>query len=466
MADQTNQVITRFAPSPTGFLHIGGVRTALFNWLFARHHDGKYLLRIEDTDKERSTPEAIAAILDALSWLGLDHDEDPVFQSKNADRHVAVARDMVERGLAYPCYCSPEELDAMREAARAEGRAVAYDRRWRDRDPAEAPADVTPVIRFKAPTDGATVIRDSVQGDVRINNDQLDDVILLRSDGTPTYMLSVVVDDHDMGITHIIRGDDHLTNAARQIQIYEALGWDVPAFSHVPMIHGPDGAKLSKRHGALGAEAYREMGYLPAGLLNYLARLGWSHGDDELFTMDQAISWFDGTSINKAPARMDYDKLANVNAHHIKTANPADLAKLVATEIGEDWTDAANERFVAMAPALTERAKTLHDLADASRFLVNERPLTIDDKSVAKLDDEAKSRLTTLTAELEALADWNHDSLNQAIRDFAEAEGIGLGKIGMPLRAALAGTMQAPGFVDILLGFGRDESLNRLKDQL
>src|SRR5713101_2711288 len=376
--------VVRFAPSPTGFLHIGGARTALFNWLFARHHGGKFLLRIEDTDHARSTPEAVAAIVEGLDWLGLSWDGEIVYQSARAARHAEVARQLLAAGRAYRCYCTPTELDAMRERARAEKRSVRYDGTWRDRDPSEAPPGVPPVIRLKAPQQGSTTIRDHVQGEVTVANTELDDLIILRADGTPTYNFSVVVDDHDMGITHVIRGDDHLNNAFRQKQIYDALGWEVPEFAHLPLIHGPDGAKLSKRHGALGVEAYRDLGYLPEGLRNYLLRLGWSHGDDEIIATEQAIEWFDIDAVGRAPARFDFAKLDNLNGHYIRVAEGGRLVTLVAEKLekafGRTLSETERTRLLQAMPELKLRPKTLVELAANARFLVTPRPIGPDEK--------------------------------------------------------------------------------------
>ncbi|MCC0041294.1 MAG: glutamate--tRNA ligase [Rhodobiaceae bacterium] len=467
-------VVTRFAPSPTGFLHIGGARTALFNWLYARHTGGKMLLRIEDTDRQRSTEPAVAAILDGLKWLGLDWDGEPLSQFSRLDAHKGVVERLMESGNAYRCYCSREDLDAMREKAMAEGRPPRYDGRCRHRDPADAPAGVTPVIRFRSPEEGETVIADQVQGTVTFANKDLDDLIILRSDGTPTYNLSVVVDDHDMGVTHIIRGVDHLTNAARQSQIYVALGWPVPVMAHIPLIHGADGAKLSKRHGALGVEAYREMGYLPQAMRNYLARLGWSHGDDEVFSTDQMIEWFDLDAIGKSAARFDFVKLDNLNGHYMR-ATPDDelMALLLDTLPHLPGGPAFAGRLDAKAraalrsalPGLKERARTLTELVDAAGFLVATRPLSCDDKALALLGDEARAMLAGLHASLERLATWDAAALEQAVREFAEANELKLGKVAQPLRAALTGRTTSPGIFDVLIVLGRKESLGRIADQ-
>ena len=467
--------ITRFAPSPTGFLHIGGARTALFNWAYAKGHQGKMLLRIEDTDRERSNPEATAAILDGLTWLGLTWDGEAVSQYSRMQRHAEVAHDLLKRGKAYHCYCSPAELTAMREKAEAEKRPIRYDGTWRDRDPATAPEGVKPVIRFKAPQEGETVINDHAQGRVVIPNKDLDDLIILRSDGNPTYNLSVVVDDHDMGVTHIIRGVDHLTNAARQTQIYLAMDWDVPEMTHVPLIHGPDGAKLSKRHGALGVEAYRAMGYLPAALRNYLARLGWSHGDDEIFSTDELVRWFDLDGIGKSPARFDFVKLENLNGHYIRTTGNAELLNqfigfLPHVEGGSELLaliDAPMKaKLLAAMPGLKERAKTLVELKSAVGYLFAKRPLALDDKAKALLNEEAKAALKDLYALLVPVTDWTAHSLEAAVKAHAEATGIKLGKFAQPLRAALTGLSTSPPIFDVLAVLGRDESLGRISDQL
>ncbi|MAS07384.1 MAG: glutamate--tRNA ligase [Ahrensia sp.] len=468
----TGEVVTRFAPSPTGFLHIGGARTALFNWLYAKHTGGKMHLRIEDTDRERSSQAAVAAILDGLKWMGLDWDGDVVSQYDQVDRHRAVAEELLAKGNAYRCYASQEELAEMRETARAEGRPPRYDGRWRDRDPSEAPEGVSPVIRIKAPRDGETLVRDAVQGEVRFPNKDLDDFILLRSDGNPTYMLAVVVDDHDMGVTHVIRGDDHLTNAARQTIIFEAMGWDVPKWAHIPLIHGPDGAKLSKRHGALGVEAYRAMGYLPEALRNYLARLGWSHGDDEIMSTEDMIGWFDITDVNKGAARFDFAKLEAVNGHWIRAADDAYLVDRVGALLPElDGKDDIAARFesrraqlLAAMPGLKERAKTLVELLDSANYLFAERPLDFDEKAAGILTGEARNVLAGIIPKLEQVDDWSVDALDAAVRSYAEANELKLGKVAQPLRAALTGRSTSPGVFDVLAVLGRDESLARIRD--
>lgn len=468
-------VITRFAPSPTGFLHIGGARTALFNWLFARGREGTMLLRIEDTDRARSTPEAIDAILNGLKWLELEWDGEVVYQHTRAERHREAAEQLLASGNAYKCYCTPEELTEMREKARAEGRPPVYDGRWRDRDASDAPRGVAPAIRLKSPREGQTGVKDHVQGTVTVANKDLDDLVLLRSDGSPTYMLSVVVDDHDSGITHVIRGDDHLTNAARQTQIYDALGWQVPQFAHVPLIHGPDGAKLSKRHGALGVEAYRAMGYLPQALRNYLVRLGWSHGDDEIMSIEQMIDWFELDGINRAPARFDFAKLENLNGHYIRTRSDAELvadirdllpilAERQETPLlppDPDW--ALLEKAM---PHLKERAKTLLDLMDGAGFLFALRPLEMEAKAAALLDANAKERLAALVPLFSQIDNWRTGDIESAIRGHAEATGAKLGQIAQPLRAALTGRTTSPGIFDVLALLGKEETLGRIQDCL
>jgi glutamyl-tRNA synthetase len=471
----TEPVVTRFAPSPTGFLHIGGGRTALFNWLYARGRGGKMLLRIEDTDRERSTPAAIDAILDGLSWLGLEWDGDTVYQFSRAARHREVVEELLASGRAYPCYASPEELTQMREKARSEGRAKLYDGRWRDRDPSEAPPEVKPVIRLKAPLTGETVIEDQVQGRVVWQNENLDDLVLLRSDGTPTYMLAVVVDDHDMGVTHIIRGDDHLTNAARQTQIYNALGWSVPVMAHIPLIHGPDGSKLSKRHGALGVDAYRAMGYLPIAMRNYLVRLGWSHGDQEIFSTEEMIAAFDLPQIGRSPARFDFAKLESLNGHYMRQAADADLLAEIerllphiagGPELAAKLTPELRAKLIAAMPGLKERAKTLLELIDGARFIVANRPLALDDKAAALLTAEARRLLGELVQDLAATEPWTAEATEQAVRAFAERQGVKLGGVAQPLRAALTGRITSPPIFDVLAVLGKIESLARLQDQL
>ena len=467
-------VVTRFAPSPTGFLHIGGARTALFNWLFARRYGGTMLLRIEDTDRERSTEAAIQAILDGLRWLDLDWDGDVVYQFSRVSRHREIAEGLLAAGRAYHCYATPQELEAMREAARREGRPLRYDGRWRDRDPAEAPPGVKPVIRLRAPTEGETIIEDHVQGCVTWQNKDLDDLVLLRSDGTPTYMLAVVVDDRDMGVTHVIRGDDHLTNAARQKQIYDALGWRVPEMAHVPLIHGPDGAKLSKRHGALGVDAYRTLGYLPEALRNYLVRLGWSHGDQEIFSSEEMIAAFDLANIGRSAARFDFAKLENLNGHYLRQASDERLVAALETTLpehgpprglGPTLAPDLRAKLLAAMPGLKERAKTLVELLDNAAFLYAKRPLALDDKAAGILASGGRERLADALQKLEALPDWTAESTEAAVRAAAEAAGVKLGQIAQPLRAALTGRSTSPGLFDVMAVLGRDESLARLRDQ-
>lgn len=463
-------VVTRFAPSPTGFLHIGGARTALFNWLYARHSGGQFLLRIEDTDRKRSTPEAIDAILAGLDWLGLNWDGDPVYQFSRRERHAEIARDLLDRGLAYKCYCSPEELSAMREKAKAEKRSMRYDGTWRDRDPADAPAGIDPVIRFRAPQSGVTVIEDAVQGRIEVMNGELDDLIMLRADGTPTYMLSVVVDDHDMGVSHAIRGDDHLTNAFRQTQIFDALGWTPPVYAHIPLIHGADGAKLSKRHGALGVEAYRDMGYLPEAILNYLCRLGWSHGDDEFFSLEQATEWFDIADVNRGAARFDFDRLKSLNAQYIDSADNARLVALVlpglAAELGRPVTDAAKARIEAGMNSLKSRAETITHLVELSMFYAVERPLVYTDKAAALLTHDARGVLADVRPVLAVLTDWSEPAIDAAIRAYVDANGIKLGAVAQPLRAALTGSTVSPGIFEVAAVLGADEALGRIDDAI
>ncbi len=467
-------VVTRFAPSPTGFLHIGGGRTALFNWLYAKRHGGKMLLRIEDTDRERSTEPAIQAILEGLQWLGITWDEDVVYQFARAARHREVAESLLAQGRAYRCYASQQELEEMREKARAEGRPMRYDGRWRDRDPSEAPAGVKPVIRLRAPQEGETVVEDKVQGRVVWQNKDLDDLVLLRSDGNPTYMLAVVVDDHDMDVTHVIRGDDHLTNAARQTQIYQACGWDVPEMAHIPLIHGPDGAKLSKRHGALGVDAYRSLGYLPIALRNYLVRLGWSHGDQEFFSTQEMIDAFGFEGIGRSPARFDFAKLEHLNGHYMRSSSDADLVAAIETilpEIGPPrgapaaLTPRLRAQLTAAMPGLKERAKTLVELFDSAYYLYAARPLTFEPKAEALLADGGRARIAALLPDVEAITDWSAATTEETVRRFADTNGLKLGQVAQPLRAALTGRSTSPGLFDVMDVLGRDECLGRLRDQ-
>jgi len=458
-----NPVVTRFAPSPTGFLHIGGARTALFNWLFARHHGGKFLLRIEDTDKIRSTKEAIDAILDGMRWLGLDWDGHEYYQSQFWARHAEIAHKMLDRGHAYRCYMTQAELAEQRELAAKERRPFRINSPWRD--VTEQQGDKPFVIRLKAPHEGETVIDDRVQGRVTVQNAEIDDFILLRSDGTPTYMLAVVVDDHDMGVTHVIRGDDHLNNAFRQLAIIRAMGFPEPIYAHVPLIHGPDGAKLSKRHGALGVDAYRdELGYLPEAVDNYLLRLGWGHGDAEIISREQAIEWFDLDHVGKSPSRFDFKKLENLNGHYIREADDARLADLIAPKLG-----ISNNRKPLLVQAMSElkaRAHTLNQLADGARFLFEKRPLEMDEGAAALLTPDARTLLAGAHKALAALAEWDAASLEAAVREVAEGSGVKLGKIAQPLRAALTGRTTSPGIFDVLALLGRDESLARIADQM
>ena len=456
-------VVTRFAPSPTGYLHIGGARTALFNWLFARHHGGKYLLRIEDTDRARSTEPAIAAILDGLAWLGIDGDEEPYFQSQFEARHAAVADELIARGAAYRCYLTADELAARREKAQAERRPFRIDSEWRDADPASAPEGAPFVVRIRTPNDGETVIDDLVQGRVTVANSEIDDFVLLRSDGTPTYMLAVVVDDHDMGVTHVIRGDDHLNNAFRQLGIIRAMGWAEPTYAHIPLIHGPDGAKLSKRHGALGVDAYRDdLGILPEALSNYLLRLGWGHGDDEIISLAQAVEWFDLDHVGKSPSRFDLKKLENLNGHYLREADDARLAELIAPKLGIDDTSLLTRAM----PELKARAHNLNQLAEGAAFLFASRPLALDEGAAALLTTDARALLARCHATLSALGDWAHDPLDAAVRKVAEEADVKLGKLAQPLRAALTGKTTSPGIFDVLLLLGRDESLGRIADHM
>jgi glutamyl-tRNA synthetase len=455
-------VVTRFAPSPTGFLHIGGARTALYNWLYARHMGGKYLVRIEDTDRARSTPEAVQAIFDGLDWLGLLGDEEPVYQSARLERHAEVAHELVKMGRAYFCYCTPEELAAMREEAKAAGKPMRYNGMWRDRDPSEAPAGVDPVVRLKAPLEGATTLVDHVQGEVTVQNQQLDDFVLLRGDGTPTYMLSVVVDDHDMGITHVLRGDDHLNNAFRQAALYRAMDWDVPEFGHIPLIHGPDGSKLSKRHGALGVDAYRDMGYLPEALNNYLLRLGWGHGDDEIISSAQAIEWFTLEAVGRSPSRFDLAKLENLNGHYIREADDARLTDLVVDGLG-DISEVGRSRILKGMNGLKQRAKTIVELTENSAFYAASVPLPFTEKANGLLTEETIGHLKTLTPRLEALPDWTEEAIENAVREVAEAADLKLGKLAQPLRAALTGSTVSPGIFEVAAVLERAETLARLK---
>ena len=465
-------VVTRFAPSPTGFLHIGGARTALFNWLFARRAGGTFLLRIEDTDRARSTQPAIDAIIDGMRWLGLDWDGDAIFQFARAGRHAEVADRMLAAGHAYKCFATPDELAALRASQQAAKQPMRYDGRWRDRDPADAPAGSPFVIRLKAPKEGATTIADRVQGNVTVQNAELDDFVLLRSDGTPTYMLAVVVDDHDMGVTHVIRGDDHLNNAFRQLPIIKAMdaiegGWPEPVYAHVPMIHGADGGKLSKRHGAVGVDAYRdELGILPEALDNYLLRLGWGHGDDEIISRDQAVAWFDLAGVGKSPSRFDLKKLENLNGHYIRLADDARLARLVAPRMGDDVAAEKLTLLEQAMPALKPRAANLDELATGAAFLFAARPLPLDDAASALLTGDAPMLLARAHAALDALDGWDTEGLETAVKQVAETSGVKLGAVAQPLRAALTGRKTSPGIFDVLMLLGRAESLGRIADRM
>ena len=463
-------VVTRFAPSPTGYLHIGGARTALFNWLFARHHGGQFKLRIEDTDRQRSTDAAIAAILDGMRWLELDWDGPEVYQFARAARHAEVAQALLATGHAYRCYLTSEELAALRAEAEAARQPFRLHSPWRDRDPKVGPQDLPYVIRLKAPREGAVTIADQVQGDVTVQNAELDDMILLRSDGTPTYMLAVVVDDHDMGVTHVIRGDDHLNNAFRQLALIRAMGWPEPVYAHIPLIHGADGAKMSKRHGALGVDAYRDMGLLPEAVNNYLLRLGWGHGDDEIISRAQAIEWFALEQVGKAPARFDMKKLENLNGHYLREADNARLATLIAPQIakllGRDMERQEAQLLTDAMDCLKVRAKDLNDLAQSALFLFQKRPIKIDDKAKPLLEAAGSELLNRIRSQLAATAPWQADQLEAGIRALSEETGVGLGKIAQPLRAALTGSTTSPGIFDVLAVLGRDESLGRIDDHI
>lgn len=462
-------VITRFAPSPTGFLHIGGARTALFNWLFAKHHGGKFLLRIEDTDRARSTTEAVDAIFDSLQWLGLQWDGEAIFQAALADRHADVARQLLADGKAYNCYCTPQELEAMREEARQKGLPPRYNGLWRDRDPATAPEGIAPSIRLKMPQTGSTTIHDLVQGPVEVANNQLDDMILLRADGTPTYMLSVVVDDHDMKITHVIRGDDHLTNAFRQYHLYQAMGWNIPQFAHIPLIHAPDGSKLSKRHGAVGAEAYRDMGFLPEALRNYLLRLGWGHGDDEIISTEEAIAWFDLEGIGKSPARFDLAKLTNLNGHYLRIADNDRLVQLIQPIMGSRFNPSHRDRLLAGMEDLKTRAKTLVELAHAAEIYMDFAPAN--DPDFRFEDPKAQTFLMPKTLDLmeqylgrlQNTHFASHDILEAEARALAEDSGIKLGEIAQPLRLALTGRLVSPSVFAVMQILGKSETFLRLQ---
>jgi glutamyl-tRNA synthetase len=449
-------VVTRFAPSPTGYLHIGGARTALFNWLYARHTGGKFLLRIEDTDRERSTPEATAAILEGMRWLGLDWDGEVYYQHQHVARHAEIAHELVKRGQAYLCFATQEELAELRE------KKLPYDRRWRDRDPKEAPAGIKPAVRLKTPLTEDIIVRDHVRGEVRVPAGQLEDLVILRSDGTPTYNLAVVADDHDMGVTHIIRGEDHLTNAAKQMIVYKAMGWSVPEFAHIPLIHGADGAKLSKRHGALGVDAYRDMGYLPEAMRNYLLRLGWSHGDEEIISTQQAIEWFDLNAIGQSPSRFDFTKLENVSGHYIREADDARLAAMILPKLNAD--EAGKARLLRGMGGLKQRAKNLNELAENAAFYVATRPLPLDAKAKEILDKGGREIIRALLPGFEAQSDFTQAALEQVCREYAESSSQKLGNIAQPLRAALTGKTVSPGVFEVMEILGKAETIGRLKD--
>ena len=460
-------VVTRFAPSPTGFLHIGGARTALFNWLFAKHYGGKFLLRIEDTDRARSTDANIKAIIDGMTWLGLNCDGEPISQFARADRHREVAMALLNAGHAYKCYATSEELAELREASRAAGTPMRGDI-WRDKGPDDAPKDTPAAIRLKMPREGTVTIHDAVQGEVTVSNEELDDMVLLRSDGTPTYMLAVVVDDHDMGVTHIIRGNDHLNNAFRQYQLYQAMGWDVPIFAHIPLIHGPDGKKLSKRHGAMGVDAYRDMGYLADALKNYLARLGWGHGDDEIFSMEDAIKWFSLDHVVKGPARFDFDKLDNINGHYMREADDAFLYTLIkddlAKKVGHALSKIEEDRIIKAMPSLKDRAKKLPELVDYSIIFTECRPVEMDEKSESLLTPTAREMLGNFALALENVNQFDHDNVKEAIKDFCQSEDIKMGALMQPIRAALTGGRPSGDLIDIILMLEKTETIKRIKD--
>lgn len=455
--------VTRFAPSPTGYLHIGGVRTAIFNWLYAKAKGGTFLVRIEDTDKARSTPEATEAILDGLTWMGIESDAAIVSQAAQADRHVAIAQELLETGHAYRCYSTPEELEAMRAKAMAEGLPRAYDGTWRDRDASEAPEGMPFVVRFRAVQEGSSTIEDAVQGSVTRPNENADDLVLLRADGTPTYNLSVVVDDHDMGVTHIIRGDDHLNNAFRQKQIYEALGWSVPTFAHIPLIHGADGAKLSKRHGALGVEAYRDMGYSAEGLFAYLLKLGWSHGDEDVIPRQRALEIFDLSGIGKSPSRLDLDKLKSVNKTLQDQADPAPLLEAALGFAGTDVDQDARDRLLRAMPAMQERAATYEELAAQFKFFTDEPPLEMDEKAAKALDEDGLSVLRDIVPALSAVETWELEGIQAAIKSFATDKELKMGKVFQPLRAALTGSMASPGVGEVAFAFGKEKTLRHIR---
>lgn len=459
-------VTTRFAPSPTGLLHIGSARTALFNWLFAKHFGGNFLLRIEDTDQQRSTDEAVKTILNGLDWLGLNWDKEVIFQSQRKERHQQIAKELLSRGMAYHCYCSPEELLEMREVAKVKGGKLGYDRRCRDNINKNPGSTIKPALRFRAPINKDVCIQDKVQGEVNFPGDQFDDLILLRNDETPTYMLAVVVDDHDMEISHVIRGVDHLTNAARQTQIYEALGWEPPIFGHIPLIHGPDGSKLSKRHGSTAAEEYQDMGFLPEAMRNYLSRLGWAHGDDEIFSTKQAIKWFGLESVGRSPARFDIEKLRNLNGHYIQNDDKIDLLGIVINKLKSQYGSTLDEtkinRVETLLPELRKRSKDINQLIESARFLVLVSPININKEAQKILDNGGRKYLNKLEPLLSSIEIWTIESLEKVIKEFAEKNEIKLIKIAQPIRAALTGKLVSPGIFELLIVLGRDESLKRI----
>lgn len=463
-------VVTRFAPSPTGLLHIGGARTALFNWLFSKHNKGKFLLRIEDTDRERSTDQAVDAIIEGLGWLGVNWDNEIIFQSDCIEQHRSAANSLLKAGKAYHCYCTQAELTKMRESARKSGSDVTYDGRCRKLTKEDIPDNVKPTLRFISPNENNVVIHDKVQGDVAFPAEQLDDMILLRSDGSPTYMLAVVVDDHDMNVTHIIRGVDHLTNAARQKQLYEALGWESPIFAHIPLIHGHDGSKLSKRHGATAAQDYKEKGYLPEAMRNYLSRLGWSHGDEEIFSTDQAIEWFNLESIGRSPARFDSEKLRNLNGHYLQTITESSLYDRIKPELraiaGDQWSKTLENRVRILLPELRKRCKDINELIDLSRFLIVSRPIILDAKARKILDEEGRSLLYRILSELRTLEEWTSETIESVLRSFSGREDVKLGAVAQPLRAAITGRSVSPGIFEVLEVLGPKESLSRISDQI
>ena len=461
-------VVTRFAPSPTGFLHLGGARTALFNWLFAKRYGGKFLLRIEDTDRVRSTDDAITQILNGLKWLGIEWDGDPILQHSRANRHREVVSFLMDSGRAYKCYCTASELEEMREKARKQGNPVRYDGTWRDKDPQDAPPGISPVVRFKALIEGETIIDDGVQGKISISNKQVDDMVLLRADGSPTYMLSVVVDDHDMGITDAIRGDDHLTNTARQTQLFKALAWETPKFSHIPLIHGSDGSKLSKRHGSVELGFYEKMGILPEAMCNYLLRLGWSHGDDELISQEQAIKWFSLDGIGKSPSRFDLDKLINMNGHYIRSSDHSKILdecyRLLCLKWGKEAVDENKDKFIYLRSELIQKSNTIIQIIESIDFIFEKTPISYDDKALKILTNEAKILLNKIANEFLECKDWSEEHIEEIVRSFVKKENIKLGNIAQPIRSALTGTNTSPGIFSIIFVLGRSEVIKRISD--